>query len=87
MESTPNSGTFKSIGYDTGGYPNNTECVVTLSVEEGCQIKIKFDDFDLKMRDRAGLCYDYFQVSVSRLNVWDCQKSRYNIGLFCCSFV
>ena len=59
---TGSQGNFTSPGYPDSTYPNNVECVWTISTTEGTRIAIDLLDFDVYYP--ASSCYyDYVKVS------------------------
>ena len=57
---TEDKGNLTSPGYPDSTYPNNMECVWTISTTEGTRIAIDLVDFDVQYRYNC--YYDYVKV-------------------------
>ena len=59
---TGSIGNFTSPGYPDSTYPNNVECVWTISTNEGSRIQIDITDFDIYHIYYSSCYDDYLKV-------------------------
>ena len=81
---TENEGSFTSPGYPDSTYPNNVECVWTITTNEGSRIAIDLVDFDVQYRYYYSCYYDYVKVSCKKTFYFSSESHDYTSDVSSC---